>query len=95
VRDEVEACQSFRDVDVFLTHEAPRPYRIGRIEAGKQPVNDVLAAMQPRLHLFGHHHRFTEQVCEGIRSVGLDLVSSSYLLIDRQTLEYEVRPSSA
>ena len=95
VREEVEACRSFRDVDVFLTHEAPRPYRIGRIEAGKQPVNDVLAAMQPRLHLFGHHHRFTEQVCEGIRSVGLDLVSSSYLLIDRQTLEYDVRPSSA
>ena len=31
--------------------------------------------MQPRLHLFGHHHRFAEQEREGVRSVGLDLVS--------------------
>ena len=44
--------------------------------------------MQPRLHLFGHHHRFSEQQREGVRSVGLDLVSRSYLLIDARTLEY-------
>ena len=38
--------------------------------------------MKPRLHLFGHHHRFTEQERQGVRSIGLDLVSRSYLLID-------------
>ena len=66
---------------MFLTHEAPRPYvvggRAGRrgMDAGKTPINEVLAAMQPRLHLFGHHHRFTEQERQGVRSVGLDLAS--------------------
>src|SRR5687767_8407320 len=26
VREEVEACRALRDIDVFLTHEAPRPF---------------------------------------------------------------------
>lgn len=91
VREEVTACAAMRDVDLFMTHEAPRPYRIGRLDGGKTPVNEVLAAMKPRLHLFGHHHRFTEQDREGVRSVGLDLVSRSYLLIRPETMEYHVQ----
>lgn len=91
VKEEVEACAALRGVDLFMTHEAPRPYRIGRLEAGKAPVNAVLAAMRPRLHLFGHHHRFTEQEREGVRSVGLDLVSRSYLLIEAETMTYDIR----
>jgi predicted phosphodiesterase len=91
VGEEVEACAAMRGVDLLLTHEAPRPYRVGRLEAGKTPVNQVLAAMSPRLHLFGHHHRFTEQEREGVRSVGLDLVSRSYLLIDSATMRYDIR----
>ena len=92
VHEEVEACCAMRDVDVFLTHEAPRPYRTPgvRMDMGKTPINEVLAAMQPRLHLFGHHHRFSEQERQGVRSVGLDLVSCSYLLIDATTLDYEI-----
>lgn len=89
VREEVEACKALRGIDVFLTHEAPRPFRVGRVDAGKTPVNEVLAAMAPRLHLFGHHHRFSEESRQGVTSVGLDLVGNSYLLIDRATLEYE------
>ena len=94
VREEVEACKALQNVDVFMTHEAPRPYIVGAgpgrrgIDAGKTQVNEVLSAMRPRLHLFGHHHRFTEQDRQGVRSVGLDVVSSSYLLIDSTTLEY-------
>jgi predicted phosphodiesterase len=93
VREEVEACKALRGVDVFLTHEAARPYFAAtgprRNDAGKTAVNDVLETLKPRLHLFGHHHRFTEQERQGVRSVGLDLVSRSYLLIDAGTLEYE------
>ena len=89
VREEVDACKAVMDVDVFLTHEAPRPYRVGRIDAGKTPVNEVLSAMKPRLHLFGHHHRFTEQERQGVQSVGLDVVSRSYLLVDAETMKYE------
>jgi len=97
VRAEVEACAALRGIDVFMTHEAPRPYYVaagaGRkgIDAGKTPVNDVLKAMQPRLHLFGHHHRFTEQQRQGVTSIGLDLVSRSYLLLDSDSLTWELR----
>ena len=91
VRDEVEMCKHLRAVDVLLTHEAAKPFRPfhgGRgPDAGKAQVNDVLRAMQPRLHLFGHHHRFSEQRVEGVRSIGLDLVTRSYVLISHPTLE--------
>jgi Icc-related predicted phosphoesterase len=96
VRAEVDACSRLRDVDILLTHEAPRPFRVGAPggrpgnDAGKTPINEVLAAMKPRLHLFGHHHRFAQQEVQGVRSVCLDLVSRSYLLIDGRTLQYEV-----
>ena len=90
VKEEVEACKALTDVDVFLSHEAPRPFRVHRgIDAGKTPINDVLAAMRPRLHLFGHHHRFTAGVAQGVPSLCLDAVGVSYLLIDRNTLEYQ------
>lgn len=94
VREEVEAAARLEGVDIMLTHEAPKPFRAfpgGRgPDAGKAVVNDVLAAMRPRLHLFGHHHRFSEQEVAGIRSVGLDLVSRSYLLLEPASLEYHV-----
>ena len=90
VREEVEACRALRDVDVFLSHEAPRPFRVGRgIDAGKSQINEVLAAMKPRLHLFGHHHRFVAAESQGVPSLCLDPVGLSYLLIDAKTLEYQ------
>jgi Icc-related predicted phosphoesterase len=92
VREEVEACRRLADVDLLLTHEAPRPYFIGRVDAGKTPINEVLADARPRLHLFGHHHRLTEQTTrQGVTSVGLDVVARSYLLIRAETMEYDVR----
>ena len=90
VREEVYACKVMASVDVLLTHEAPRPFRAGRMDAGKTPINEVLAAMKPRLHLFGHHHRFAEAEVQGVRSVCLDLVSKSYLLVRLPALEYDV-----
>lgn len=91
VRDEVVACKAMTGIDLFLTHEAPRPfYPIGRrIDAGKTALNDVLAAMKPRLHLFGHHHEFSDSMRQGIRSIGLDVVTKSYMLIDAETFKTE------
>jgi uncharacterized protein len=91
VRQEVLACKALTAVDVFLTHEAPRPfYPAGRrIDAGKTVINEVLAAMRPRLHLFGHHHEFTDSVRQSVRSIGLDVVTKSYLLIDAETFRCE------
>jgi Icc-related predicted phosphoesterase len=89
VRDEVEACKAMKDVSVFLTHEAPKPFRPspgGRgPDAGKVQINEVLAAMKPRVHLFGHHHRYTDNEREGVRSIGLDLVSRSFVTLDVST----------
>jgi hypothetical protein len=91
VREEVLTCKRLAGIDVFMTHEAPRPfYPAGRrIDAGKTMINEVLTAMRPKLHLFGHHHEFTDSVRQGVRSIGLDVVGRSYLLIDAATLKCE------
>jgi Icc-related predicted phosphoesterase len=90
----VDACKALHDVDVFMSHEAAKPFRAfpgGKgPDAGKAQINEVLAAMQPRLHLFGHHHRFSDEVREGVRSVGLDLVTRSYLLVEMATLDIQL-----
>lgn len=95
VREEVDACKALQNVDIFLTHEAPKPFRPHPGErgpdAGKAQINEILAAMKPRLHLFGHHHRYSENEREGVRSIGLDLVSRSYVLIDAGTASCERR----
>ena len=94
VRAEVEACKKMTNVDIFLSHEAPRPFRVNRgIDAGKTPINEILEAMKPRLHLFGHHHTFVEGTSQGVPSLCLDLVSKSYLLVDAKTLVYQHLPS--
>jgi Icc-related predicted phosphoesterase len=90
VRAEVEALKARGRVDILLTHEAPRPFRVGRMDAGKTPVNELVAALRPRLHLFGHHHRFAEQDLHGTRSICLDLVGRSYVLVDTATWETSV-----
>jgi len=91
VRDEVLLCKALKNIDLLLTHEAPRPfYPAGRrIDAGKTVLNDVLAAMKPKLHLFGHHHEFTDSIRQGVRSIGLDIVTKSYLLINADTFKCE------
>jgi predicted phosphodiesterase len=88
VRDEVLQCKALLDIDVFMTHEAPRPFYPGgrRLDAGKTVISEVLATMRPRLHLFGHHHEFTDSIRQGVRSIGLDVVTRSYVLIDGETL---------
>jgi hypothetical protein len=91
VRDEVVVCKGLKNIDLFLTHEAPRPfYPAGkRMDSGKTPINEVLAALRPRLHLFGHHHEFTDTFRQQVRSIGLDIVTRSYLLIDAETFKCE------
>jgi Icc-related predicted phosphoesterase len=95
VRDEVEASKRLSGIDVFMSHEAAKPFRPapgGRgPDAGKAQINEILGAMKPRLHLFGHHHRFSDEIREGVRSVGLDLVTRSYLLIDGVSLDITLK----
>ena len=98
VREEIEACKRLEGVDILMTHEAPRPFFVDdehrpgpskRRDAGKPAINDLLATLRPRLHLCGHHHRFVEMDREGVRSVCIDRINRSYLLIDAATLAYQ------
>jgi Icc-related predicted phosphoesterase len=90
VREEVAACRALTGVDIFMSHEAPRPFPLGRVkDAGKTPINEVLAAMQPRLHLFGHHHTYSVAERQHVPSIGLERVSESYLIFDGKTLAHE------
>jgi Calcineurin-like phosphoesterase len=90
VHEEVDACKALTGVDVFLSHEAPRPFPLERVrDAGKTQINEVLTSMRPRLHLFGHHHRYNVAERQHVRSIGLELVSQSYLIFDGKTLAHE------
>jgi predicted phosphohydrolase len=73
-----------------MSHEAPRPFPLGPVkDAGKTPINEVLATMRPRLHLFGHHHKYSVAERQHVPSIGLELVSDSYLIFDGRTLAHE------
>lgn len=93
VHAEVEACKRLMDIDLFLTHESARPFMLDvrgrRQDVGKTPINEVLASVRPRLHLSGHHHVYNDEVRQGVRSIGLDPVGVSYLVVDLATWKYE------
>ena len=93
LRTEVQALQRLPRVDMFLSHEAARPFHMEvrgrRQDVGKTPINEVLAALRPRMHLSGHHHVYSDEVRQGVRAIGLAPVGESYLLIDLDTWKYE------
>ena len=90
VHEEVDACKRMSGIDIFLSHEAPRPFPLARVrDAGKTPINEVLAAMHPRLHLFGHHHVYTVAERQHVPSIGLDKIGESYLVFDGRTLAHQ------
>jgi hypothetical protein len=90
VHEEVDACKNMHAVDVFLSHEAPRPFPLARVkDAGKTPINEVLAAMRPRLHVFGHHHVYRVAERQRVPSIGLEKVGDSYLVFDGKTLAHQ------
>jgi hypothetical protein len=88
---EVPVWISVGDVADAEGHDQPVDSPLYRIDAGKTPINEVLAEMRPRLHLFGHHHRCTDQERQGVRSIGLNHVSESYVLIDARSMAVERR----
>ena len=90
VRDEVLACKALDEHRSVPDARGAAAVLSGRAAAStpaRPRINDVLAAMRPRLHLFGHHHEFTDSVRQGVRSIGLDVVTKSYLLIDARDVQ--------
>ena len=90
VHEEVDACKRLQGIDIFLSHEAPRPFPLARVkDAGKTPINEVLSAMRPRLHLFGHHHVYTVAERQHVPSISLERAYDSYLVLDGKTLAHQ------
>jgi hypothetical protein len=98
VHEEVDACKQLSGIDIFLSHEAARPFLLTPqrksgpsrpLDAGKTPINEVLAAMRPRLHLFGHHHTYAVGERQHVPSIGLEMVSASYLIFDGKSLAHQ------
>ena len=98
VQEEVDACKQLTGIDIFLSHEAARPFLLTPqrttgpsrpVDAGKTPINEVLAAMRPRLHLFGHHHRYSVADRQNVPSIGLEMVSTSYLIFNGKSLAHQ------
>lgn len=79
-------------VDLLLTHEAPSPYMIKNKDCGKEMVSELSAMLKPRLHAFGHHHRYGVYDYNGVKTVGLSYGWSDCVLWDERTGEHEWRP---
>jgi Icc-related predicted phosphoesterase len=106
VREEVEACKALGAVDVLLTHEAPKPFFITlpsstapgkkwRRDVGKAPIAELADTLQPRLHLFGHHHVQAAFSRAGVQTVCVDRVNRGYLLVDARTWAWEAHATGA
>jgi len=81
--------ESQAKVDILLTHEAPSPYMIKGTDCGKQMITALSAGLQPRLHAFGHHHRYGVYRYGGVKTVGLSFGWSDCILWDENTGEHE------
>jgi uncharacterized protein len=100
VREEVEACKALGALDVLLTHEAPKPFFVElpssrmpsgkwRRDVGKEIIAELADVVQPRLHLFGHHHVQASFTRAGIETVCVDRVNRGYLLVDASSFAWE------
>ena len=106
VREEVEACMALGHIDVLLTHEAPTPFFVTlpsstapgkkwRRDVGKAPIAELADAVQPHLHVFGHHHVQASYERAGIATVCVDRVNRGYLLVDANTFAWEAHATGA
>ncbi|RBI63662.1 metallophosphoesterase [halophilic archaeon] len=85
VRGDVERAKRL-DVDVFLTHEAPHGLLYYGYDPGCEPVDEILAAVDPELCLVGHHHRHAEATVGDTRVVSLAPAWERYYALDPDTL---------
>jgi len=93
-KKDVRACIKLRDIDIFISHEAPSGIgfvRVGK-DLGAKPVKGILDNVKPRYLFFGHHHCFFEKVYNATKIIGLDYAKNSFvsLLIDKEKLKEEL-----
>lgn len=88
---ELEKAIMHTNVDLFICHEAPKPYISRDRDAGIENLNKILVTVKPKLCFFGHHHFQVSKVYEGIKSECLEYGWKSYYQFDPTTLSYELK----
>lgn len=88
VRADVEKLKRVGDVDVLLTHEAPHGTDVAEdYSVGCGPIDELLDALSPALHLVGHHHQHTETSVGDTRVVTVAPAWEYYYELDPEALE--------
>ncbi|WP_336364309.1 metallophosphoesterase family protein [Halalkalicoccus salilacus] len=93
-REDVERAAALSEVDVFLTHEAPKGLLSYGYDPGCEHVNALLQAISPELCLVGHHHRHREAEIDGVRVVSLAPAWERTYTLDPDDLTLDSRPTS-
>ncbi|WP_135851698.1 metallophosphoesterase family protein [Halorussus salinus] len=91
VREEVERLKRVEDVDVLVTHEAPRGLIYYGYDAGCERIDELLDALDPDLCLVGHHERHAEATYDETRVVSLAPAWKRYYYLNPETLELSDR----
>lgn len=73
---------TLNEVVILMTHEAPTPFIKGGRDIGIPKINELIKAVKPDIHFYGHHHMFNLSEVEGVPSVGLEYGHQSYVLYD-------------
>lgn len=92
VRADVERAKAL-DVDVLVTHEAPHGLLSFGYDPGSEPVDELLAAVEPDLCLVGHFHRHAEATVGDSRVVSLAPAWEACYTLDPETLALDRRPA--
>lgn len=93
-REDVERLAAVGEVDVLLTHEAPKGLLSYGYDPGCVHVNRLLDATCPDLCLVGHHHRHREAEIADCRVVSLAPVWERYYTLDPGTLTLDTHETS-
>jgi predicted phosphodiesterase len=78
-QDEVESLAANSNVDIVLTHDAPKGVRFER-KRGSAYVSEaagldvLLARLRPQVCFFGHHHTRVDAEVSGIHCMGLNKI---------------------
>lgn len=87
--EDVEECKKLRNVDIFLSHEAPS--NVGVIhpkwkkDVGIDPVREIMNSVKPSYLIFGHHHFYFEKKVGDTQIYGLDYARNEHYILSKDS----------
>lgn len=83
VEEDVEKCKNLKNIDIFLSHEAPSGIGVKKDEKdlGAEPVGEILRTLKPKYWFFGHVHMDFRKGLEETEVIGLNYPSKSYIVL--------------